>query len=53
MKIYYFDELVTLLIQIKEFQVAKIRFKNGQELYVNSRLLSTKKVERKNIIIRT
>ncbi len=42
MKYYYFDKFVTLIKEIKEFHVSKIRLEDGQELYVNSKLLSIK-----------
>ena len=42
MKYYYFDKFVTLIKEIKEFHVSKIRLEDGQELYGNSKLLSIK-----------
>ena len=53
MKIYYFNEVVTLLTQVKEFHIARIRFKNGKEIYVNLKLLTTKETISENITIKT
>lgn len=52
MKIYYFNEIVTLIREIKEFNVAKIKLSNGQEIYVNLKLLSPYKIHNQNVQIK-
>lgn len=52
MKYYYFDKLVTIIKEIKEFHLSQIRLEDGQELYVNSKLLTNKQIINKNIIVR-
>lgn len=51
MKFYYFNEPVILLEEVKEFSVAKIKIKNGQILYVNSELITSKIENLNNLII--
>lgn len=52
LKYYYFDKLVTIIKEIKEFHLSKIRLEDGQELYVNSKLLTNKQIINENIIVR-
>ena len=52
MKHYYFDKLVILIKEIKEFNLSKIRLEDGRELYVNSKLLSNKQIMNENLIIK-
>lgn len=52
MKYYYFDKLVILVKEIKEFHLSKIRLEDGRELYVNSKLLTNKQIINENIIVK-